>query len=363
MLRAGVIGLGGVGGFHCKGYQQSDKAELVAVCDLMDERLAKTARDYGVDAYKNANEFLQKNDLDIVSICTPTDTHLKLAIKVLRACKHLFLEKPITLNLEDCDILLDEIKKAKVKVKVGIDYEYRVNPVIVEVKQLIDDGRIGKLAAVSLYDWRGPFGRDKYGHWIQKEETSGGMVVEEVCHWFDLLRYFGGEISQVHCNTNEWIHPDFDFEDIAYINLRYKNGAIAHITHSLCGFGYLLNLWIFGTEGAIWAVQKDKSESDLGVGDKDFFGLISLRKHYKPQDYDKKGNLTPKAIDFHQVEKKKFGIECREPETIKESVKHFVDCVITDREFVATAEDGRKSLEIALAARRSAREKTAIELR
>ena len=337
MLGAGVIGLG-VGRIHCEGYTESEDVELKAVCDISEERLKKAEKDFGVQGYKDVDSFLEREDIDIVSVCTPDYTHTEIALKVIESGKHLLLEKPMALTIEDCYKIENAIKNRGVV--FSIDYEFRLNPVISKLKEIIDSGAIGRMAGVSFYYWRGPFEWTKPQRWIQKEKYSGGMIVEETCHWFDLIRWFGGEVKDIHCLTNGWVYSISDFEDIAYINCRYKSGAIAQLSHVLTGFDYLFNLWVFGTKGSAWAVQKDDKHSYLGVGENEFYGLVSTKLH------------TSKEINV-----KKFCTdECREYKNIKEHAKYFAHCVATGKEPLVSAEDGRKSVELALAARKSAKE-------
>lgn len=182
MIGAAVIGLG-VDRHHCEGYVRSSDAKLLAVCDLLDYRL-KTAKDqYSVDVYKDYHDLLKREDIDVISLCTPDFTHVKIAVDVLEAGKHLLLEKPMALKLEDCDKIMEAAEENDRK--LGVAFEMRVNPVSQKIKRMIDDGTVGKLDSILISLWRSTF-YPKPGRWIQQRRYAGSMTIEEGCHWFDL---------------------------------------------------------------------------------------------------------------------------------------------------------------------------------
>lgn len=348
MMKAGVIGLG-IGKLHCEAYAKAKGVQLVAVCDLVEERLVWARNTYNVDTYKDVDEFLRREDIHMVSICTPDFTHVEIAKKVARSSKHILLEKPMALTLADCDIIIREVKKAGVI--CSIHYEMRLHPVIKEIKELIKSNRLGKIAAFSIYDFRQPFARDKVGKWIQKENLCGGMLVQETCHWFDLFRFLSEtEIAELQCYKNDWVHKDFDFEDIAYINCRFKDGSIGQISHTLAGFDDSLILWIVGTKGTIWALIK------LGIPGKASFGkfggFVTMKKH------------STSRRPNREVAIKKFGKGCQERLVILERVRYYAEFEVTGKKpILSSMEDGKISLALSLAAKKSARTDTVIHIR
>ena len=200
------------------------------------------------------------------------------------------------------------------------------------------------------------------------------MIVEEVCHWFDLLRLFAGEIESVHCVASDAVHKDFDFEDIAHINCTMASGVPAHITHNLCGFDYTFDIWVIGAHGALRAWHKESNAGDLGVGDDRFQGFVAWRRHWDPKDYQEVapppgesvcwvGAMPPRRDDArYPVHKKCFGPEVSEWSSVIEGARLFAECVATGKPFPTTARDGVQSLAAALAARKSAREGRIVRL-
>lgn len=348
MLGAGVVGLG-VGKTHCLGYAESEHVELRAVCDLVEERIEWAQERFGVDAYREADELLSREDIQVVSVCTPDYTHREMATKALRARKHVLLEKPMALTLADCEAIASEVESAGVV--LSVDYEFRINPVVQELKRLVDSGELGEIAALSLYNWRGPFQYGKPGRWIQQLPCSGGMLVQETCHWFDLLRWFGGEVEEVSCLATDRILPETEFEDVAYANVRYRSGAIAHVTHVLAGFAPALLLWAFGTRTSAWAfirpwVHGQSPPLFLGLGNPGEYGRVAIAEGYPHSDEEKAELLDTVRVTT-------YGIQALERENTKDLVRKFAECVATGGVPPVSLEDGIRSVELSLAARAS----------
>jgi len=363
MIRAAVVGLG-IGLAHCAGYLESPYARLTAVCDpepirrktvggtfsqgsmlvlkpLFDpELLPRSWESIGVRSYGSLDEVLRNEEIDLVSLCTPDYTHPELGRKVLEAGKHLYLEKPLGVRLDDCKPLITAAQTSGRM--VGVAYEFRRNPAILRMKEWINAGRIGQPQAFSLYHYRTPFRRDKIHMWIQKKEYSGGLLVEETCHWFDLARFLmSREVETLHCVTVDTIHPDFDFEDIAYVNGTFLGGGILQISHSLAGFDFSLIIQIQGTNGSLWCALKEDQYSSLDGGETSWYGLLSQGPV----------NGSPK-----DAEVLKFGTEVTEAKTIRDAVVEFTRSIVAGTPPFASLEDGFRSLELSLLAGQSARE-------
>ena len=359
--KAAVIGLG-IGMAHVAGYLESEYAELAAVCDLMpgrlatvggtfeqgsmlclkplfkDELLGRSWEDIGVRTTDSMDSILEDPEIDIVSICTPDYLHAGHLKRVMASGKHIMLEKPVAITMEDAHEI-GRLAEAYGK-QVCIGYEFRMNPVVRQLKQIVDSGRIGRVEAFSLYHFRTPFRRDKWNHWIQQREFSGGLIIEETCHWFDLARFITSkEIGTIHCVTASGVHDDFDFEDVAYIQGRYEDGGIFQVSHALTGFDFSLQLTVHGTDGTAWAGMKEEAYSSLDNGATDYLGIVSVGK---PGDGPKDAEVTT------------YGEEATEPFNIREMVKEFCRAIAAGEPVTATVEDGIRSLAASVAALESA---------
>lgn len=373
MIRAGVCGLG-IGMAHCAGYLASANAELAAVCDLMPERLdrvggtfeagsmrvlkplyapellGKRWEDLGVRTYDALEGMLADRSVDAVSLCTPDYQHAEQATAAIESGKHLLLEKPIALSAADAQrVIASRDRAAAGRALTAVGYEFRVCRPIMEMRRLIAEGAIGPISAFSLHHFRTAFKRDKWEHWIQQERLSGGLIVEETSHWIDLARYItGGEIRSVHAVTTDAIHPDFDYEDIAFIQGRYEDDAIYQISHSLGGFDFDLAITAQGPGGALWCGLKEQRYSALDAGASTYCGVLATgRLGESPEDA---------VVETYDE-------EVLEPHLICEYVRRFTataDGSIPPDGTLCTLEEAAVALDVALAARRSARERKEI---
>ncbi|NLE77792.1 MAG: Gfo/Idh/MocA family oxidoreductase, partial [Chloroflexi bacterium] len=211
-----------------------------------------------------------------------------------------------------------------------------------------DDGDLGEFRAISMYYWRAPFRYSKSTRWIQRAECSGGVLVAEACHWFDLLRWFGGEVAHLECTGTDQILPETDFEDVAYVNLRYRSGAVGQMSHVLAGFGTALLIWVFGTKASAWGYVKSMESEDpfLGLGWPGEYGRVAVVPGHPHQDAERSRLLAGVRVQM-------FGIEALETENIRDYVKLYAACVARGAQPPVLLEDGLRSLELSLAARAS----------
>ncbi|UCF97395.1 MAG: Gfo/Idh/MocA family oxidoreductase [Spirochaetaceae bacterium] len=361
-MKAAVVGLG-IGHAHCAGYLESPYTELAAVCDLIPERLAavggtfqagsmlnlqqlyppemigRSWEDLGVRTYSSLEALLADESIRIISLCTPDHTHADLATRILESGRHLLLEKPLALSLEDAHRIGACLQSAAGN--FAVDYEFRLNPVIVQLKRLLAEGYVGTIEAFTLYHFRRPFKRDKWRQWIQHKENSGGLIVEETSHWLDLLRFVTGrEVAELRCHTSDRIHADFDYEDIAFLQGKLEGGGIFQLSHALSGFDFNLGLTVHGGKGTVWCHLKDGPISRLDAGQTRYSGLVAWGRP----------NQAPESAEIME-----YGLEATEPYNIKEYTKHFAECVAKGEQPAVGFHDAFAALELALWARDGSR--------
>ena len=359
-MKTAVIGLG-IGLAHVAGYLKSPTASLSYVCDLQPERLTRLGGTFdqgsfsvlerlftaeekasswealGVRPTGDLEAILSDESVELVSLCTPDYTHYELALRCLEAGKHLLLEKPLALENEKAEKILRKAEERGLRISVG--YEFRINPAVRRLRELVETGTLGDIQAFTLYHYRTPFRRDKWNQWIQKKEFSGGLLIEETCHWFDLAEYVTGKsIESIWAVGSDKIHPDFDYEDIAFCQGSYADGAVYQISHALSGFDFSLGIQLHGTAGSAWCGLKEEPYSSLDAGASDYLGIVSF------------GPLNGSPAD---AEVRTYAWEATEPENIREYTIHTVDRLRDGGEFISGGEAGRRSLQVALAARES----------
>ena len=358
MIKAAVVGLG-IGHAHCAGYLESPYTELAAVCDLMPERLATVGgtfesgsmtdlrqlytpellsrrwEDLGIKTHTSLEEVLADESIEIISLCTPDHTHAELAVRILEAGRHLLLEKPLALSLEDAGIIGGTLESAPGLFSVG--YEFRLNPAVLQLRRLVAEGFVGTVEAFTLHHFRRPFKRDKWQRWIQYERCSGGLIVEETSHWLDLLRFVTAkEVADLRCNTTDRIHPDFDYEDIAFLQGSLEGGGIFQLSHALSGFDFNLAISVHGSEGTGWCHLKDRPVSRLDAAQTRYCGLVAWGRPNEPSE---------------SAESVEYGLEATEPYNIKEYTKHFAECVARGARPAVGFRDALTALELSLSAR------------
>jgi predicted dehydrogenase len=368
-----VVGLG-IGMAHCAGYLDHTDVRLYGVSDLIPQRretlggtfeqgsmldlkplfdadvLGRRWDDLGVRVYADLEEVLSDPAVDIVSLCTPDHLHVAHTEATLAAGKHLLLEKPVALRPAEAAQLLPAVRAARERgIIVAVGYEFRCNPAVLRLRELAAGGTLGDIAAFSLYHYRTPFRRDKWEHWIEREELSGGLIVEETSHWLDLARFLPGkEIKRVQVETTDRIHADFDYEDIAYINGRYTDGAVFQVSHALTGFDFSIVMQLHGTSGSAWCGLKDAAYSALDAGASSHLGVVA----WGPQ------NGRPADA---QVET--FDESVTEPVNIRDLTRHVASCVADGVAPPVSYEDGMRCLEAAVAARHAAKTGAPIDVK
>lgn len=371
MINAAVVGLG-IGLAHVAGYLAHPQVKLVAVADAWEprrERLGGTFAqgamgvlrplfddaildrrwsDLGAATYGSASELARAIASQsvpgadptapwLVSLCTPDDTHEELAQLLLAAGAHLLLEKPLSLTVGGALAVGEAAVRAGRRIAVG--YEFRTNPAVGALRALVANGELGEPAAFALYHYRSPFRRNKWESWIQSRARSGGLLIEETCHWFDLARWIvGDEIAEVVTHGTGAVHPDFDYEDIAFVQGRYQRGAVFQIAHALTGHDFSLVLQVHGTRRSAWLGLKEERYTSLDGGASDYLAILSH---------------GPAGAPPSEATVTVWGDEATEPFNIRDAARAAVDDLIAGRQFAATYEDGVRSLEIALAARTS----------
>lgn len=343
---------------HVAGYVVSPYSRLVAVADAWDvrreriggtfsqgsmlnlrplfesETLEKRWHDLGARVYRDVASVAADSDIDLVSLCTPDDLHEEHAVLLLEAGKDLIIEKPIALSLAAAR-RIHSAARASTR-RVAVNFEMRINPGVVKLRELVTSGVLGEVQAFNLQQYRAAFRRDKWEKWIQEKSRSGGLIVEETCHWFDLARFVvGKEITAVHAVSNDRVHDDFDFEDIAYVHGEYHDGAIFQVGHALTGFDFSIIIQVHGTRGTAWCGLKAHPFSFLDGGQTNYLGVVS----WGPVD---PAGLSPKFITY--------GDEVLEARNIRDHVAECVENLVSDQPFRADLSDGLASLDVSLAA-------------
>lgn len=222
MHRLGVIGYGGMGGWHVKNALVSDVVELAGIYDIKEER-KKVARENNIFAYDSLDALLCDESIDLVTIAVPNDIHKELVIKCLEAGKNVICEKPVTLSSAALQEMIDASKRCGKLFTVHQNRRWDVD--FLAMKQLADSSEIGKVLNIES---RIHGSRGIPSDWRGEKEYGGGMLFDWGVHLIDqMLQIFKQKITKLYCRFEHT--TNFEVDDGFKLELTFEDGAQAYI--------------------------------------------------------------------------------------------------------------------------------------
>jgi len=330
-----LIGAGRAGMVNARNFEFNiAESEVVAVVDPNLEAARKAAEELNAnDYYSNLNEALIKSNFDAVCISAPTFVHCEVVVKAAEACKHIYSEKPLSISLEEADKMERTIKENKVKFQ--IDFMRRFDKNFLRAKKLIEEGAIGTPILIKSVG-RGP---GLPPEWYVDLSKSNGLLAEVNSHDFDSIRWLiGSNFKQVYALADNFKLPQYkekypDFYDTVAVILKFENGALGMIDGCCpATYGYDVRVEILGTEGM------------LQIGSKQAYSVLVWNKD---KNLISEGNQSWRTLF---------------KDAYKEGARHFVNCILTDNEPKVGIIDGKKALEIVIAANKSIKTGKPIDL-
>lgn len=322
-LKFALLGCGRISTKHIEALiNNKDEVELVAVFDIIEELAIDKKNQYesaikgsNVKVYTDYSDFLSDEEIDVVTIATISGYHAEQAIDCLNHDKHVLIEKPMALSLEDADRII-ALGKVKNK-KVCVSHQNRFIPAVQKLKQAIDGGRFGKLVhGTARTLWARDDNYYKQASWRGTKALDGGTLMNQCIHNIDLLQWMmGGEIERLYSESDTFIR-DIETEDFGTILMRFKNGTVGIVEGSVCIYPKNLeeSLSIFGEKGTV-----------VLSGNKIKTWEFEDTKGY--DEVEDEGNLGHTPL-----------------------YKDFVDAINEDREPLVNGEEGKKAVEIVLKA-------------
>jgi len=250
-IKFAIIGCGRIAQRHAE--HISNNGELVAVCDIIPEKAEALANKYAAKAYTKVEDMLSDNhSADVIAICSPNGFHAEHSIKALKAGYHVLCEKPIAIHVSDCGEMIKAAEQANKR--LFAIKQNRFNPPVAAVKQLIDEGRLGKIYSVQLSCFWNR-NEDYYKNsWKGTKEIDGGTLYTQFSHFVDLLYWLVGDIKETKAFMNNYAHQEIiEFEDTGVVILEFYNGAIGTINYTVNSYGKNMegSLTIFGEKGTV----------------------------------------------------------------------------------------------------------------
>lgn len=280
-VRIGFIGAGDMAVTHAVEMGGlPGEFEIMAAADVSEERLSAFRGRFGdgIAACADYRKLLERDDLDAVIIASPNHLHLEHACAAFDAGLHVLLQKPMALNLGDCDTITAAGKAAGKTLQVGLVYRY--SALFRMMAGIIQEGRIGEPAMAWCHEFRVPFPIGRGREWRYRQAESGGSLVEKDCHHFDLFNWMLGALPvRAHAiggnfavRENGAIEPGVpgepyrfpagevnDIIDHAWVNIEFEAGRSANLGLALFSGNRDLPVGVLGTHGWIEAnVQQKK---------------------------------------------------------------------------------------------------------
>ena len=336
MKNFALIGCGAIARLHAKAIQGIEGARLVGVYDYSYTYAEKFAKEFSCNAYKTLEEMLANPEIDIVNICTPSGLHAEQTILAAKAKKHIIVEKPMAITKEQLNEAITAIEESGVKAEVIT--QLRFTPSICKLKKAIDEGRLGRIliADYNMKYYRSPE-YYKQGGWRGTwKMDGGGALMNQGIHGIDLIQYLMGGVKNVYaqCRT---LDRDIEVEDTANILVEYKNGAMGVIQSTTVATpGRPRQITVCGTKGSV-VVREDVIESWDVEGEE-------LNEN-KESAFN--SGTDPMAFTeyYHKMQ-----------------FMDLIDAIDTDRRPLVDENEGRKPVDIILAAYESSKTEKRVEI-
>lgn len=311
-LKIGVLGAGHLGRIHIKILKDLEDFELVGFFDPDPEKAEKTKTELGVQPFESIEALIK--EVDAVDVVTPTLSHYECAAQAMRACKHVFIEKPVTNTLEEAEGLMKLSHEANVTVQVG--HVERFNPAFVAARPFCDNPMFIETHRLAQFNPRG---------------TDVPVVMDLMIHDIDIiLNIVNGTVKKVHASGVPVVSSS---PDIANARIEFDNGCVANLTASRISLKNMRKTRIFQKDAYISVDMLDKKTEIVRMED--------IPGTPEPSDM---------FIDLGEDGKRKILFEIPESEptnAIEEELKAFAHAINSNSRPPVTIEDGYNALKVA----------------
>ena len=336
-IRVGFVGCGRVTETrHLAALRRVRGVEAVALSDVDAARLSRVADAYGVARrYEGWRALVGDSNVEAVAVCVPPVLHAEVALAALAAGKHVFVEKPLALTLDECELLADaSARDATLKVMVG--FNMRWHRLVREARAALARGELGRVKLVRTIFTCGTRMRPDYAAWRSLRGSGGGSILELGTHHFDLVRFLlGREAREVYASCDEG-------DETSVVTLK-TDGGVQVVAALSEGTGESHEIEVYGERGRlrVSCYRADGLER-----------LDAGRYAGSPRERLRRAARTIRALPRLLAQARTGGDYVN---SYAEEWRHFAEAVRGRARVGATLEDGRRALEIALAAAESAR--------
>lgn len=312
LTKVAIIGTGNMGKHRARVYSVLKRVNLVAVSDINEKKGKKIAAEFNCKYYKDYNQMLKKEDIDVVSASVPTKLHKKVALDVIKHKKHLMIEKPIAQNSKEAKEIIKAAEKAKVK--LAVSHVERFNPAIQRLKKKIEKGKLGKITSIIIR---------RVGIFPPHPIADPNVIMGLVIHDLDILNYLLNNQQPIEVFAKGRKILTNRGEDSAEVFLSY-NGITSFIQVNWITPGKIRTISITGS----------KNYAELNC-------LTQKLEIYKANHKRKIGGFK-EFMRYGQSVKKEIKIRKKEPLFCE--LESFVKCIKENKKPWVTGEDGLKAL-------------------
>lgn len=260
--RAAILGCGGIANSHARILAALDRVDLVALCDIEPSRAEGFREKYapGAKTFTDYRRMYDDVSLDVVYVCLPPFAHRDEVDLAAERGVHVFIEKPIALDLDTARRMVETTTAAGVKTLVG--FMSRFGEAVERVKQMLESGEAGP-PGLMLGKY---YCNSLHAPWWRERAKSGGQIVEQIIHTYDVVRYFLGDPEIVYAATDNLFHREvenYTSEDVSAAVVRFRSGAVAAVAGSN---GAIPGRWISAYElvaGRLTAAFTDANHATL----------------------------------------------------------------------------------------------------
>lgn len=326
-VRLALIGCGQFGNAHLNGLDLIDTAEVVAICDVDEERLKEVAGLHHITAekcYTDYKEVLALDYVDAVSIALPDQIHREVAVAAMRAGKHVFCEKPMALSNADCKAMMEAEKETGVKFMIGQICRY--TPSFKKTKEILEEGLIGDLVMIES-EYAHDYGPTASKGWRMTPERH--IVIGGGCHAIDLIRWLAGNPEEVCAYSNHVFQPTWQADDTVMSILKLPNNVIGKVmVSSGVRRSYSMRTVVYGTMGT---VVVDNRNPYLTLFQREMYGE---KDRWTGSAWENVEQRIAVSINNHNV---------------KAELEEFCDCLIHDKPIPTNSVEGANTVALCTA--------------
>ena len=324
MLNFALVGCGRIAKRHSDllGYGQIQGARMISVCDIIESEARKIGEQFSIPFYTDMHQMMKSEKVDVVVVLTESGNHAHHVIELTKYGKHIVVEKPMALTLDDADAMIKACDKAGIKLFVV--KQNRFNIPVVKLREALEQGRFGKLVLGTVrVRWCRPQEYYDQASWRGTWSMDGGVLTNQASHHVDLLEWMLGDVDSVFAKSSTAL-AKIEAEDTAVVTLKFRNGALG----------------IIEATTATRPKDLEGSISVLGDGGTVEIGGFAVNK-MKTWNF-----VNPLPEDDEVMEK--YSVN---PPNVygfghHAYYEHVVDCIINKHEHLVNGLEGRKSLEL-----------------